>query len=223
MPSNAIPALALRERLLDAMLDIAPASGWNSAAIAEAAKQAGLSAGQVQIAAPRGPIELIEAFTDRYDKAMAAELAGADLKAMRVRERVALAVRTRIELLAPHKEAARRAAARIALERNPILAGQIAWRTADAIWRALDDQSTDGNFYSKRALLSGVYAGTLGLWLTDLQSRRAWDFLDARIDNIMTFEKFKATKLAPLGFLGIAAIGEMAKWRYREDAPVKPA
>ncbi len=39
----------------------------------------------------------------------------------------------------------------------------------------------------------------------------------------MTFEKFKATKLVSLGFLGIAAIGEMAKWRYREDAPVKPA
>jgi ubiquinone biosynthesis protein COQ9 len=146
---------------------------------------------------------------------MAAELAGIDLKAMKVREKVNLAMRTRIELLAPHKEAARRAVARVALERNPILAGQIAWRTADAIWRALDDQSTDGNFYSKRALLAGIFSGTLGLWLTDLKSRRAWDFLEARIENVMEFEKFKATKLAPLGFFGIAAVGEVAKWRYR--------
>lgn len=226
MPSDAIPAqvpaLALRERLLDAMLDVAPASGWNTAAIAEAAKRAGLTAGEVQIAAPRGTIELIEAFADRFDKAMVSELAGHDLKAMKVRERVTLAVRTRIELLAPHKEAARRAAARVALERNPILAGQLAWRSADAIWRALDDQSTDGNFYSKRALLAGVYAGTLAIWLTDLQSRRAWNFLAARIENVMAFEKFKATRLEPLGFFGIAAVGEMAKWRYREDAPVKP-
>jgi ubiquinone biosynthesis protein COQ9 len=215
MADKPVPALALRERLLDAMLDVAPASGWNSAAIAEAAKQAGLTAGQVQIAARRGTIELIEAFADRYDKAMAAELAGIDLKAMKVREKVNLAMRTRIELLAPHKEAARRAVARVALERNPILAGQIAWRTADAIWRALDDQSTDGNFYSKRALLAGIFSGTLGLWLTDLKSRRAWDFLEARIENVMEFEKFKATKLAPLGFFGIAAVGEVAKWRYR--------
>jgi ubiquinone biosynthesis protein COQ9 len=214
--------LALRDRLLDAMLDVAPASGWNTAAIAEAAKRAGLSAGQVEIAAPRGAIELIEAFADRFDKAMVSELAGHDLKAMKVRERVNLAVRTRIEVLAPHKEAARRSLARVALERNPILAGQLAWRTADAIWRALDDQSTDGNFYSKRALLAGVYAGTLAIWLTDLQSRRAWDFLAARIENVMQFEKFKATRLAPLGFFGIAAVGEMAKWRYREE-PAKPA
>lgn len=221
MAPQSIPALALRERLLDAMIDVAPASGWNAAAIAEAAKQAGLTPGQVQIAAPRGAIELIEAFADRFDKALAGELAGQDLKAMKVRERVNLAVRTRIELLAPCKEAARRAAARVALERNPILAGQLAWRTADAIWRALDDQSTDGNFYSKRALLSGIYAATLGIWLTDLQSRRAWDFLAARIENVMQFEKFKATKLAPLGFFGIAAVGEMAKWRYREEPPVK--
>jgi ubiquinone biosynthesis protein COQ9 len=224
MPSAApaqVPALALRDRLLDAMLDVAPASGWNTAAIAEAAKRAGLSAGQVEIAAPRGTIELIEAFADRFDKAMVSELAGHDLKAMKVRERVNLAVRTRIEVLAPHKEAARRSLARVALERNPILAGQLAWRTADAIWRALDDQSTDGNFYSKRALLAGVYAGTLAIWLTDLQSRRAWDFLAARIENVMAFEKFKATRLAPLGFFGIAAVGEMAKWRYREE-PAKP-
>ncbi len=122
MADKPVPALALRERLLDAMLDVAPASGWNSSAIAEAARQAGLTAGQVQIAAPRGTIELIEAFADRYDRALAAELAGVDLKAMKVREKVNLAVRSRIDFLAPHKEAARRADARIALERNPILA-----------------------------------------------------------------------------------------------------
>lgn len=217
------PALALRDRLLDAMLDVAPDKGWNAAGIAAAGKRAGLSAGEIEIAAPRGAIELIEAFAARFDRLMEAELASHDLAAMKVREKATLAVRTRIELLAPHKEAARRAAARIALERNPILAGQIAWRTADAIWRLLGDQSTDGNFYSKRALLSGIYAGTLGIWLTDLQSRRAWDFLDARIENVMQFEKFKATRLKPLGFMMEAAIGEIAKRRYREDAPADPA
>ncbi len=220
--SSPIPALALRDRLLDAMLEVAPSAGWNASGVAEAARRAGLTLGETQIAAPRGAIELIEAFAGRFDKLMVTELAGHDLKAMKVREKVALAVRTRIELLAPHKEAARRSLARVTLDRNPLLAGQMAWRTADAIWRALGDQSTDGNFYSKRALLSGIYAGTLALWLSDLQARRAWDFLDARIDNVMQFEKFKATKLAPLGFFGIAAVGELAKWRYREDVPVKP-
>ena len=215
--------MALRARLLEAMLVEADAQGWNSAAFDAAARRAGLSPGEAQLAAPRGPLELIEAFADRLDKELAVELADEDLAAMKVRERVTLAVRKRIELVAPYKQAARRAAARLALQRDGVLAGTLAWRTADTIWRALDDKSTDGNFYSKRAILGGVYASTLGVWLMDQSpdGRRAWDFLAARIENVMQFEKFKATRLKPLGFAAFAAIGELAKWRYREDDSVK--
>lgn len=219
------PAIALRERLLDAMLEIAGEQGWNSAAVAEAGKLARLSPGEVELAAPRGAVGLIEAFADRFDKAMTAELAGADLKSMKVRERATYAVRTRIELIAPHREAARRSLARLTLERDGLLAGKLAWRAADAMWRAMGDTSTDGNFYSKRALLAGIYASTLAIYLMEHEAgaRRAWDFLDARIANVMQFEKFKATRLKPLGYAAIAAVGQIAKWRYREDDPVKPA
>jgi ubiquinone biosynthesis protein COQ9 len=215
------PALALRERLLDAMLEVAGEQGWNSAAVAEAGRRAGLTPGEVDLAAPRGPLQLIEALADRDDKAMTAVLAKADLGSMKVREKVAYAVRTRIELVAPHKDAARRSLARLALERDGLLAGRLAWRTADAIWRALGDPSTDGNYYSKRALLAGIFASTFTLWLTDHDagSLRAWDFLAARIENVMQFEKFKATRLKPLGFAAIAAVGELAKWRY--ERPIR--
>lgn len=218
------PAIALRERLLDSLLEIAGEKGWNSASVAEAGKLAGLSSGEVELAAPRGAVGLIEAFSDRFDQAMTAELAGADLKAMKVRERATYAVRTRLELIAPHREAARRSLARLALGRDGLLAGKLAWRAADAMWRAMGDTSTDGNFYSKRALLAGIYASTLAIYLMDHDagSRRAWDYLDARIANVMQFEKFKATRLKPLGYAAIAAVGEIAKWRYREVEPVKP-
>jgi ubiquinone biosynthesis protein COQ9 len=221
------PALALRERLVDALLEIAGEQGWNSAAIAVAGAKAGLTPGEIELAAPGGASQLIDAFADRLDRAMTGELAGADLKAMKVRERVAFAVRTRIELTAPYREAARRSLAHIGLKRDGLLAGKLAWRTADAIWRALDDLSTDGNYYSKRALLAGIFAGAFAIWLQDRDagSTRAWDFLAARIENVMQFEKFKATRLRPLGYAAVAAVGELAKWRYRraEEPPIKPA
>jgi ubiquinone biosynthesis protein COQ9 len=58
----------------------------------------------------------------------------------------------------------------------------------------LGDTSDDVNWYSKRAILSGVYGATLLFWLGDDSPDQSatWAFLDRRIDNVMQFEKFKS-------------------------------
>ncbi|MEM6390832.1 MAG: COQ9 family protein, partial [Pseudomonadota bacterium] len=65
---------------------------------------------------------------------------------------------------------------------------------ADRIWIALGDTSQDVNWYSKRAILSGVYGSTLLYWLGDETpaAEATWAFLDRRIAGVMQFEKFKA-------------------------------
>ena len=62
------------------------------------------------------------------------------------------------------------------------------------MWRAAGDTSTDFNFYSKRAILAGVYSATLLRWFNDSGEDEAatWAFLSDRIENVMQFEKFKA-------------------------------
>ena len=62
------------------------------------------------------------------------------------------------------------------------------------MWRAVGDTSTDFNFYSKRAILAGVYSSTMMRWFTDQSAGESEThaFLDARIENVMQFEKFKA-------------------------------
>ena len=56
------------------------------------------------------------------------------------------------------------------------------------------DTSTDFNFYTKRAILAGVYGATLVRWFNDADKDAAATdaFLDARIENVMQFEKLKA-------------------------------
>jgi ubiquinone biosynthesis protein COQ9 len=65
---------------------------------------------------------------------------------------------------------------------------------ADAIWTKLGDTSDDINWYSKRAILSGVYGSTLLFWLGDTSDGYAatWAFLERRISNVMQFEKLKS-------------------------------
>ena len=214
------PASALRDRLLDALLEIAPDRGWTSLAIKEAAKAAGMSDGEAALAAPRGPVDMIDAMADRADQHMLRELAARDLPAMKVRERVTLAVRLRIEALADHKRSAQRATAHLALMRDAGTAGRLTWRSADRIWRALGDTSTDENYYSKRAILAAVITSVIGIWLMDdsVAQQRTWSFLDARIENVMQFERVKA-KLKPFGLIGLQALGALASARYRWQQP----
>ena len=91
------------------------------------------------------------------------------------------------------------------------------------IWRALGDSSTDENYYSKRAILAGVIASTAARWMLDDSADGAptWAFLDARIENVMQFERFK-TRLKPLGFIGLQALAALAATRYRWEAPTAP-
>ncbi len=96
--------------------------------------------------------------------------------------------------MAPAREAVRRALAILAMPQNVPLALRIGWRTADVMWRIAGDTSTDFNHYTKRMTLGAVYGSTLLVWLDD-QSEGLSEtaaFLDRRIDNVMSFEKWKA-------------------------------
>jgi ubiquinone biosynthesis protein COQ9 len=128
------------------------------------------------------------------DREMLADLKKHDLAALKIRERVTLAVKLRLERWTPHREAVRRA---LALAPLPPFAGGVLrgwYDTVDAIWRAAGDKSTDFNFYTKRGLLAGVYGATVLFWLDDRSENCAntWAFLGRRIDEVMQFPKLRA-------------------------------
>ncbi len=209
------PSDRYRAAILEAFAPHAARQGWTEAAFRAASAEAGLTEGEALLACPKGAFDLFDAFAARADAAMLRALEGLDLPRMRIRERVKAAVQLRLEAQAPYKHAA------LAMTRalsNPLRAPEAArliWRSADLVWRALGDTSTDGNFYSKRAILSGVLASTYARWFADDSEghEATWSFLDARIENVMQFEKFKA-RLKPVGEAVESAIGVAARFRY---------
>ena len=106
---------------------------------------------------------------------------------MRVRDRIAAGVRTRLEILAPHREAVRRGLAFLALPQNAAQGVTCLNRSVDCLWYAAGDRATDYNFYSKRLLLAGVLSSTTVYWLNDRSEGAAqtWAFLDRRIDEVL--------------------------------------
>jgi ubiquinone biosynthesis protein COQ9 len=182
-----------KHRLLRAALREVPFGGYSETTLKAAAKKAGLPIADVKLHFPRGPESLIEAFTELGDAEMKRRMA--DAAAPRIRDRVSLAVRTRLEAMTPYREAVRRAAAYLALPQNTPLAARLMFGTVDAMWRAAGDQSNDFNYYTKRGLLAGVYSATLLYWLSDSSEGQAqtWVFLDARIEDVMKIQKMRGS------------------------------
>lgn len=184
----------LKAAVLEKALEHAPALGFSDALLARAGKDAGVGAEMMLHLFPEGISSLVAGFSERCDAQMEQSLAQRDLAAMKVRERIAAAVLARLDALKPHKDAARRAAAFLMLPPNAALGLRLVYQTVDAMWRAVGDTSTDFNFYTKRAILGGVYSSTLLRWFND-ESEDEGDtraFLDARIENVMQFEKLKS-------------------------------
>ena len=183
----------IRDRLVDAALPHVAFDGWSENTLRAAARDADIPIDTARAALPRGAVDLALAFHAKGDAAMVAALAAEDLSGMRFRDRVALAVRRRIEAI-PDKDAVRRGAALFSLPMHAADGAKAIWATTDAIWTALGDTSDDINWYTKRATLSGVYSATVLYWLGDDSQGAAdtWDFLDRRIDDVMRIEKVKA-------------------------------
>ncbi len=208
-----MPDTDVKTRLLEAAKPHVPFDGWSETTLRLAAAEAGIDRAMVDAVCPRGAVDLAIAYHEAGDAAMVDALQAADLGEMRFRDRVAFAVRTRLDLV-EDRELVRRGMTLFALPQHAADGTGALWRTADRIWTALGDTSRDINWYTKRATLSGVYGATLLYWLGDQSEgqARTWEFLDRRIDDVMQIEKVKAKArenrlvsglmAGPLGFLG---------------------
>jgi ubiquinone biosynthesis protein COQ9 len=182
-----------KDELLQAVLPNVPFDGWSIAALRGGARRLGINEAEASALFPH-TVAMVEWFSRWADREMIARIEQADFAAMKVRERVAAAVRARLAVLEPHREAARRGLAVLALPQNAPVGLRLLYDTVDAIWYAAGDTATDFNFYTKRALLAGVYGATMLYWLDDrsVDSVNTGAFLDRRLAGVMSLPKVGA-------------------------------
>lgn len=201
---------AARERILETALRRVPFDGWTRSTLEAATADAGFDPPMARRCFPRGVSEVIELFVSDADRRMAEELNRRNLANMKIRDRIATAVRVRLEQCSPHRDAIRRTLALQATPQHGPAAIVGLAHTVDLMWRAAGDSATDFNWYTKRALLAAVYGSTLLFWLDDTSPdfEATWAFLDRRIANVMQIQKLRAQFDRSLG---------------RFDAPLKRA
>ena len=188
------PLEQLRRSLALAVGENAVFDGWSRKAVDSAAERLGIDPAQARLAMPKSQTGMIDLYIQEVDRALEGWFTPKRLEKLKIRDKIRAIVWRRLEIMAPAREAVRRALAVLAMPQNLPLALRIGWRSADLMWRIAGDTSTDFNHYTKRMTLGAVYGSTLLVWLDD--QSEGWQetstFLDRRIDDVMTIEKFKA-------------------------------
>jgi ubiquinone biosynthesis protein COQ9 len=177
-------------QVLDAALKIAPVEGWTWRMTKQAGKACGLSEGETELLLPHGPADLAALLAKRHDLQALAILAEVDPVSLKIRERIARAVAARLDAAAADEPATRRWVGYLTL--HPGLAGRLTWASADALWRWAGDVATDENHYSKRAILAGILSSAMAIRMASGRAE-ALAYVDRRIENVMAYEKWKAT------------------------------
>jgi len=190
-------ARQVEDQVLSLALPHVAQMGWSALLLARAGAEAGLSKGEIELLFPNGAADLAALLGRRHDRETLEALSQTDPQTLKIRERIRLAVETRLDAAAQDEAVARRWSGFLALPQNLALASRLLWDSADQLWRWAGDTATDENHYSKRAILSGILSAALAIRVASGRGA-SMDFVDARIANVMSFEKWKATtKLRP--------------------------
>ena len=194
MTDTPTPLEAIRSRLALAVGENAVFDGWTAKAVDTAAAQLAIDPAQARLAFPKAKIDMVEAYISAVDDAMRAAFPPDRIAAMKVRDRIRAQLWFRLETMEPAREAVRSALSLLAMPQNVLRGSRLGWRTADIVWRTAGDTASDFNHYTKRLTLSAVYGSTLLTWIDD-QTEGSTDtaaFLDRRLANVMSFEKWKS-------------------------------
>src|SRR5262245_43770631 len=129
------PLDAIRLKLALTVGENAAFDGWTQKAVDNAADQLGVEQSQARLAFPKSQAEMVDAYIQGVDAAMAAHFTPKRVAATKVRDRIRALIWFRLETMAPAREAVRTGLSILAMPQNLAFAARIGWRSADLMWR----------------------------------------------------------------------------------------
>ena len=180
-------------KFIDIALKHVPFEGWNEQVFEKTCLEANISIIQGKLLFPRSSTDLMLSFLKRDDEELSNLIKKSDNVNQKYRNRISNAIFDRINLAQQNREAYRKALSLLALPHMAPDNAAMMWNLSDTIWIALNDSSTDINWYTKRITLGFVYSTSLIYWLGDEshELKKTKDFLERRIEDVMEFEMVK--------------------------------
>jgi ubiquinone biosynthesis protein COQ9 len=188
-----------RDKFIEKSVDFICNSGWTNDSMEDASEALGKDKIYYKLLFA-DMTEIVRYFEDKEDERMLKKT-GKKKESGSIREHIGLMLQTRI------KEMSGGPAMLLKLREFYLSAKHIAdgpkavWSTSDIIWKAAGDKSTDMNYYSKRFLLSGVYAASIHHYLAH-EGEDIDEFIVKSLDKVVSCAKYlKMPKLEDIPIL----------------------
>ncbi|KAL6107352.1 coq9 [Pungitius sinensis] len=183
----------LQARVLTAALEFVPLHGWSMEAIAAAAETLGLSSASTGMFY-NGAGDLVLHFVAQCNSQLTETLAEqhnqvqlGQAEPKKTADFLRDAVETRLRMHIPYIESWPQAMSILLLPHNIPESLKHLSTLVDDMWYYAGDRSTDMNWYTKRAALTGIYNTTELVMLQDSSPDflDTWNFLDNRIQDVV--------------------------------------
>ncbi|XP_032404109.1 ubiquinone biosynthesis protein COQ9, mitochondrial isoform X4 [Xiphophorus hellerii] len=182
----------LQARILTAALEFVPLHGWSMEAISAGAEAVGLSSASTGMFT-NGAGDLVLHFISQCNSNLTEILAEqhnqvqlGQVEPKKTADFLRDAVETRLRMYIPYMESWPQAMSILLLPHNIPDSLKHLSTMVDDIWYYAGDRSTDMNWYTKRAVLTGLYNSTELVMLQDSSPdfQDTWTFLDNRIQDV---------------------------------------
>lgn len=183
----------LQARILTAALEFVPLHGWSMEAIAAGAESLGLSSASTGMF-EKGSGDLVLHFIAQCNAQLTEILAEqhnqvqlGQAEPKKTADFIRDAVETRLRMYVPYIETWPQAMSLLLLPHNIPDSLKHLSTLMDDIWYYAGDRSTDMNWYTKRAALTGIYNTTELVMIQDSSPdfQDTWAFLDNRIQDVV--------------------------------------
>ncbi|XP_063333706.1 ubiquinone biosynthesis protein COQ9, mitochondrial [Pelmatolapia mariae] len=183
----------LQARILTAALEFVPLHGWSMEAIAAGAESLGLSSASTGMF-EKGSGDLVLHFIAQCNAQLTEILAEqhnqvqlGQAEPKKTADFIRDAVETRLRMYIPYIETWPQAMSLLLLPHNIPDSLKHLSTLMDDIWYYAGDRSTDMNWYTKRAALTGIYNTTELVMIQDSSPdfQDTWTFLDNRIQDVV--------------------------------------
>lgn len=155
----------LSHRLMQQLLENVSESGWTIETLLKSLNNLDLPEVDAQLIMRGDPINLIQLFDDWINEQVVELLDLENYKQLKVHEKIQCLLSLKFKVMHPHKDAVQKG---IYLFKNPNAVQKsigLIIETVSKMWYEAGDQSTDFNYYTKRAVLFFVYMRVFIIWL----------------------------------------------------------
>jgi ubiquinone biosynthesis protein COQ9 len=205
-----------REKILQEFLKICPFDGWTRESLLKAVFKAGIEEKFSNLIFENGLLDLAEFYIEYQNQKVVEKISEIpNFHSEKIRLKIRQALYARFEVEKNNQITLQRLInfyinpknfASFEIGARPMINGlKSCYSVADSIWKSINDQSTDFNFYTKRLTLSKIILRSLLVFIKDESHDfiKTKNFIDAQIEKVMKFEKRKlqVKKLLEHGFL----------------------